>query len=369
MVGKPPKAIREKEDIVFDVDSAAALIAQTQTPDGEIPWSPGDKTDPWDHVEAAMGLSIGGYYPESRLAFLWLAHNQLEDGSWYASYRDGAPEDMTRESNMAAYIAVGLYHYYLITGDIAFLRDMWNSMSAAIDFAIDFQTEDGAVYWAKSPDGIIDPMALLTGSSSIYMSLKCAISIADRLGHPRPIWHRAMGRLGEAIRFKPHLFSAAKSRFSMDWFYPILCGAIRGVEAQKRIDRYWDKFVIQDQGVRCVSDEPWVTMAETSELCLALAAMGNYDLSEVVLDWISEKRFRDGSFWCGHTYPDMTIWPEEKVTWTNAVVLMAADALYRLTPAGCLFDHRFWHGSGDSLRIPSAKDHSPMGILEDYLPE
>ncbi len=112
--------------------------------------------------------------------------------------------------------------------------------------------------------------------------------------------------------------------------------------------------MVDGQGVRCVSDEPWVTMAESSELCLTLSAMGDFNLSETVLDWICEKRFDDGSFWCGHTYPDMIIWPEEKITWTNAVVLMAADALYRLTPACHLFDHSFWHASEDSSRFAPA---------------
>jgi hypothetical protein len=40
----------------------------------------------------------------------------------------------------------------------------------------------------------------------------------------------------------------------------------------------------------------------------------------------------------------MVLWPEEKITWTNAVVLMAADALYDLTPAGRLFSHQFRSG-------------------------
>jgi hypothetical protein len=38
------------------------------------------------------------------------------------------------------------------------------------------------------------------------------------------------------------------------------------------------------------------------------------------------------------------IWPGEKISWTNAVVLMAADALYSLTPASKLFNHNAWDG-------------------------
>jgi hypothetical protein len=62
----------------------------------------------------------------------------------------------------------------------------------------------------------------------------------------------------------------------MDWYYPILCGVITGDGAQKRLDKYWKKFVVEDRGVRCVSDKPWVTIAETSELTLALAGIGNH---------------------------------------------------------------------------------------------
>lgn len=349
----------EKQDLTFDVDSAAQLILRTQKDDGEIPWCDGEKTDPWDHVEAAMGLSVGGYLAEARHAFSWMAHNQLDDGSWYASYRNGEPEDRTRDTNMSSYIAVGLFHYYLISGDTPFLKDMWDTLCAAIDFAISLQASNGEIYWAKSPEGVVDPTALLTGSSSIYTSLQCALSVADLLGHEKADWRQAKVRLGNAIRYKPHLFNIAKSRYSMDWFYPVLCGAISGRDAQKRIAKYWKKYVINGEGVRCVFDEPWVTLAETSELSLALSAIGNFNLSEIVFNWISEKQFEDGSYWCGHTCPDMTVWPEDKIAWTNAVVLMAADALYQITPASCLFSHRFWHSVENTL--PSAgtgiRDH------------
>jgi hypothetical protein len=93
-------------------------------------------------------------------------------------------------------------------------------------------------------------------------------------------------------------------------------------------------------GVRCVSDRPWVTMAESSELVMALAAMGNHLPARILFSWICDRNFEDGTFWCGFTFPEMILWPEEKITWTNAAVLLAADALLDLTPAGRLFRHR-----------------------------
>jgi hypothetical protein len=326
----------------IDVEAVAGGIAQAQRADGEIPWCEGQKTDPWDHVEAAMGLGIGGYRAEAVRAFEWLAGRQLPDGSWYAAYQDGQPQDLTRDANMSAYIAVGAYHHYLLTGDTAFLARLWDCVARAVDFALSLQAASGEIYWAISPQGRVDRMALLTGSSSIFMSLKCALAAAGRLGHRRPRWKEALGRLGEAIRRKPYLFNMTKSRFSMDWFYPVLAGAVEGEAARRRIERGWRKFVVEGCGVRCVSDQPWVTIAETAELTLALAGMGQTAQAGVVFGWLADRRFADGSYWAGFTVPDMTVWPEERLTWTNAGVLLAADAVFGLTPAAHLFHHPFW---------------------------
>lgn len=333
-----------------DVERVAGAIADVQKPSGEIPWHADGKTDAWDHVEAAMGLATGGYLDESARAYRWLAESRLAEGGWYSAYRNGIPEDRTRESHMAAYMAVGVFHHYLITEDLSFIRRMWPAVVGAIDFALSLQAPGGEIYWAVSPAGDIDPMALLTASSSVHMSLKCALALAALVGEKRPEWRSGLDRLQRAIARKPHRFNMTKSRFSMDWFYPVLGGAVTGQEARTRIERHWRKFVVKDQGVRCVSDHPWITMAETAELVLALNAMGRRVPAQILFSWIHDKTYRDGTYWCGHTFPDMTIWPEERMTWTNGVVLMAADALYRLTPAHQLFEHRFWKDRESDLR-------------------
>jgi hypothetical protein len=329
----------------IDIEAVSGLIARTQRPDGEIPWSDEDKTDPWDMVEAAMGLAVGGRLSEAERAYLWLADRQLEDGSWYASYRFGVPEDRTRDTNMSSYIAVGLWHHYMISDDRAFLRELWPVAAAGLDFALSFQTPTGEIHWARSPEGVVDPMALLTGSSSVFMSLKCGLAAARELGLDQPHWRRGLDLLGDAILHRRHRFNLTKSRFSMDWFYPMLCGAVTEGDAKRRLEKYWEKFVIDGQGVLCVSDEPWVTIAETSEFALALTAIGQVELARIVFGWIQERCFDDGSYWCGYTFPDMIVWPEDKITWTNAAALLAADALLGLTPASALFHHDYWRRS------------------------
>jgi GH15 family glucan-1,4-alpha-glucosidase len=332
----------DRQAVAVDIQAAVDLIVSTQQADGAIPWWPNHKTDPWDHIESIMGLNVGGAFAQVRPAFEWLKNNQLPDGSWYAAYTQGQPTDCTRETNHAAYIAAGLYHYYLTTADLDFVKFMWPTASRAIDFVIRHQTPSGEIYWAVSPQGRIDRMALMTGCSSIYFSLKCALALARLLNQPVPHWQRAITSLQNCIENKPHRFNTTKARFSMDWFYPMLSGAISGPNAQKRLDSYWKKFVVQDMGVRCVSTNPWVTIAESCELILTLAAMGKHEKAGIVFRWICDRTFADGTYWCGFTYPDMTVWPEEKISWNNAAVLLAADALFCLTPAGNFFSHETW---------------------------
>ena len=42
------------------IERTVRQVAALQRPDGSIPWFHGDKTDPWDHVESAMALTVSG---------------------------------------------------------------------------------------------------------------------------------------------------------------------------------------------------------------------------------------------------------------------------------------------------------------------
>ncbi|NIB43036.1 terpene cyclase/mutase family protein [Pseudomaricurvus alkylphenolicus] len=317
-------------------------ILSVQQEDGCIPWFAGGKADPWDHTEAAMGLSIAGEYTAAESAYQWLLQEQLADGSWYANYQDGKPLYCDkRETNFVAYVATGVWHHYLITSNRAFLADCFPMVERAIEFVLRQQSPSGEIYWAVSEDG--EPMkdALITGCSSIYKSLECAINIATTLEHDCSHWRRAYHRLGEALRFHPECFDRtweSKERYSMDWFYPILAGVYRGGDAKARIQERWETFVRKDMGCVCVSDEPWVTVAESCELTMALLAAGEHAKAIMLYGWLHQWRDgEDGGYWTGYQYVEDVIWPEEKTTWTAGAIMLAADAITEHTPASRLF--------------------------------
>ncbi|QKX18642.1 prenyltransferase [Microbulbifer sp. YPW1] len=344
MNNAPELQITEEPPALFPLDfirRSADYILSQQLEDGCIPWFSGHYADPWDHVEAAMGLSIAGEYRAAESAYAWLAGIQLQDGSWWAAYKNGQVDNRERrESNFVAYIATGIWHHFLITGDRDFLLRFWPMVKKAIDFVLTLQSEHGEIQWAVNSQGEPLQDALITGCSSIYKSLECAINIAVVLAFPQPDWRRARTMLGKALREKPHRFDRtweSKARFSMDWFYPVLTGVFDGAGARLRLQQKWDEFVVAGLGCRCVNDEPWVTVAESCELTMALLAAGDTARAETIYRGLHRWQDTDGGYWTGYVYRDSAVWPEEKTTWTVGAMLLAADALAGLTPASGLF--------------------------------
>jgi hypothetical protein len=208
-------------------------------------------------------------------------------------------------------------------------------VTKAVDFVLDMQLNGGEISWARSPSGL-EPEALLTGCASIYHSLRCALALADYFRDPQPEWELAVGRLGHVIAEHPDVF-LAKDRWSMEWYYPVLGGAVRGAAARSRIDERWDDFVVPGLGIRCVDDRPWVTGAETCELVMALDAIGDSARAHEQFASMHHLREEDGSYWTGLVYADGKRWPVERTTWTGGAMILAADALSRTTAANGIF--------------------------------
>ncbi len=310
-------------------------IAAMQEPSGAIPW-PDGHTDAWDHVECAMALSVCGLTGPARRAYEWLRWSQRADGAWPKKAVRGQVTDAAVESNQVAYAAVGVWHELQVTGDEAFAVRMWPTVRRAIAFVLRLQTERGEILWERSADGSPASYALLTGCSSTYQSLRFAVALAEFMGEPQPDWELAADQLGHVIAAHPEAF-ADKSRFSMDWYYPVLGGPVRGDAARHRIASRWAEFVVPDLGIRCVSDEPWITGAETCELVLALDAIG--EIGEALGIYASVQHLRDesGAYWTGWQFANQQYFPAERSSWTAAAVVLAADALARATGGADLF--------------------------------
>src|SRR3984957_13430116 len=108
-------------------------VAAMQQPSGAIGW-PDGHADAWNHVECAMALTTCGLTGPARRAYQWLRSTQRADGSWPRETVGQAVTNAAAESNQVAYVAVGVWHELLVTGDEEFAAQMWPVVQRAIGF-------------------------------------------------------------------------------------------------------------------------------------------------------------------------------------------------------------------------------------------
>ncbi len=343
------------------VAQTAASIAEVQEPDGAVPWKVGEHVDVWNHVEAAMAMLVGGQVEAAEAAYAWCEQTQRHDGSWAMKIVAGEVEDASGETNMSAYLAVGVWHHWMLRRDLFFVARMWPVVRRALDFVVGMQLPFGGIAWSQEWDehgpARINPEALLAGSSSIYQSLRAGVALAELMDDPQPEWELAGGRLGHALREHRDLF-LDKSTFSMDWYYPVLGGAVRGQAGIELIESRWDVFVEPGLGIRCVDSNPWVTGAETCELVMALDSLDDRPRALRLYADMQHLRHENGSYWTGSVHPDNVFWPGEQTTYTAAAVILAADELSRTTPASGIM-------RGETLSAPFREIGLECGCADD----
>ena len=324
-----------------EVHASAVAIAALQLDSGMIPWFLDGHCDPWNHVETAMALDVAGMHTEAERAYEWLVDMQRPDGSWWNYYLpDGSVEEAKLDTNVCAYIATGAWHHWLCTWDRAFVDHLWPTVDRAMAWVLGMRKPDGTVLWARTDDAIPWDYALLTGSSSISHALRCAANLAELINEPRPEWRAAADALTDQIATAPDAFEP-KHRWAMDWYYPVLSGAVTGEAAKVHLADKWDVFAMEGKGIRCVSDEPWITASETAEAAIAYAAIGDLATAVDLLRWTRSHRLDDGSYWTGIVYPSLERFPfGETSAYTAAAVILAADAITGASPASGVFAPR-----------------------------
>jgi hypothetical protein len=325
-----------------EIDRSVAWIASLQLPDGMIPWHAGGHADPWNHLEAVMALAAGGRQEEAVRGLEWLSRIQNRDGSWCGYYLAHGVEEPRRDTNVCAYVATAVWWMFELSGDRALLERMWPMVRRAVGFVLAHQLGGGQMVWAVDADGTPGRFALLAGSSSVHLSLRCAAALARASGQAQPGWERAADRLAAAVRRgvggDGGLF-ADKSRWAMDWYYPVLAGGVVGAEAHRVLGRSHGSFVTDGWGVRCVKDRQWFTAAETAESAIAYHLAGLGQRASQLLGWTRHLRAEDGSYWTGRLQPGGSTFPRgQKSTYGTAAVVLADHVLGGRSPAAGLFD-------------------------------
>ena len=128
-----------------------------------------------------------------------------------------------------------------------------------------------------------------------------------------------------------------KKRFSMDWYYPIISGAFNRDESKDIIVNTLANFYIEGLGIKCVKEEPWVTVAETNEFVIAAVKADEINLAKNIFLESLNISDEDNIPYMGWQYVENIFWPDEKPSWTAAAVILAADSLYKFTDGSNLF--------------------------------
>jgi hypothetical protein len=279
---------------------------------------------------------LGGEVEAAEHAYEWCRATQRADGSWPMKIIGTEVEDHSGDTNMSAYLAVGVWHHWLLSRDRSYVESFWPVVRAGLDFVVGMQLPYGGIAWSQEAGGDVNREALLAGSSSIYHSLRVGLALAELMDDPQPAWELGAGRLRHALEVHRDLF-LDKSSFSMDWYYPVLGGPVRGRAAHELLASRWDDFVVPDLGARCVDANPWVTGAETCELVMTLDILGDSVRARGLFADVQHTRHGSGLYWTGYVFTDEVFWPHEQTTYTSAAVLLACDALARTTPASGIF--------------------------------
>ena len=339
---KPSKIEMHKDFLrkeIFKINGA--YIKSIQYKSGAIPSNEDGTHDPWDHIESIMGLNIYKDIEASKSAFNWLTHHQNSDGSWYAKYYKTDAIEKNKPTHFSPYIAVAALHFFRIFKDINFLQSIWSSIELAVNFSVELQQDNGTIPWSINNNSQIENDYLLTGCSSILKSIECSIALSKILNKTENIekWKKAHLLLSNAIQDPDGKFDLIKDRkrFSMDWYYPILSGCLKQDEKLYYINKIFKDFYLDGIGIKCVIEEPWVTVAETSEFILALMCAGYDDEAKRLLFDVLNISDEEGIPFMGWQYEQNIFWPEEKPSWTAAALMLSADCVFDYSDASDLF--------------------------------
>ena len=211
---------------------------------GMIPWFPGGHCDPWNHVESAMALDVAGLHARGR-ARLRVAGRHPAAATAAGTTTTGPTarvEEAKLDTNVCAYVATGVWHHWRCTWDRGFVDHLWPTVERALDWVLSLRRPDGTRAVGgrgrrHAPVGLRPAHRHRRASST---RCACGRALADVVGEPRPIGAAAADAMARHRgRPTPSAFEP-KERWAMDWYYPVLTGALTGEAAKARLADGWD---------------------------------------------------------------------------------------------------------------------------------
>ena len=225
-----------------------------------------------------MALDVGGRFAEAERAYEWLRGMQHSDGSWHAYYQgDAVKEHDARHQRHVLRRQRRVAPLPARTGDTGFLERAVPGRRARDRLRARQPAPDRRDRMGRRPD------ACRGQGRAAHRLVEHLLVVALRDRRGRATRTRA-SRLGALTRIARHRDRAPPRALPRQGTLgdglvlpdPRRCAA-RATPPRRASPSKWDTFVVPGRGVRCVSDQPWITAAETCELVMALDAIGLHD--------------------------------------------------------------------------------------------
>ena len=226
-----------------------------------------------------MALDAGGRTAEARAGLRagW-SPTQRPDGAWHQYYLAGQVEEPTLDANVTAYVATGVWHHFLATGDAGFLDADVARRRAG--HGLRARPADAGRRDHLGPPRRRHAVVVRPAHRLVEHLPQPAVRRRHRRagsGHDRPdVGARPPARCAEAIAERPGAF-LPKDRWAMDWYYPVLAGVVTGDAGPGPAGRRLGPVRHGRPGRPLRRRPAWVTAAETCECALAHLAAGETD--------------------------------------------------------------------------------------------
>ena len=244
-------------------------IITNQKNDGAICWDEHGKFDAWDHSECLLALAIFEEWDHFDKGLEYVFNNINSEGLIISeTIKDKVTKDYY-EPHHAAYIFLPLVQKYMIDGDASYIQKYQEKLKLIFEGMMKFRDTDGLFFWALDTKGFADN-SLITASCSLELSRRAYSFLCKNVLQEEDQEDTNFFNLETFHSSRFNRDGIDRARFSMDSYYPYLidCGDV------DNIDQLLNKFYVEGLGIKCVEEEPWVTIAESSECCIALHKAG-----------------------------------------------------------------------------------------------